>query len=82
MNAPSLPPGTRVRILPSSPWPARVGLTATVVAPASNRTYPQPAPWEVILKVDDDPFALAHETWSCVMSKKDVQPLRLETRTR
>ena len=65
--------GQRVRITESSPWPERVGCEATVVAPPADGTYPQPAKWEVLLLLDDDPLTNASnhtEHWTCVMTAK------------
>lgn len=64
-------PGDRVRITDTCVWPERRGLFATVMAPPADGTYPQPAPWEVLLRVDDDP--LVHRAWSCVMPAKDTE---------
>lgn len=63
--------GDRVVLGESCPWPERVGLTGVVVAPPANGTYPQPAKWEVLVLLDDDP--LAHRIgrgWSCALSAK------------
>lgn len=61
--------GAKVRLTERCPWPERVGLTGTVVAPYEDGTYPQPAKWEVLLLIDNDPLnTVGHDPqWSCVM---------------
>lgn len=58
--------GSRV-VLSGSPWPERVGCLATVVAPPTDGTYPQPARGEVLVLLDDDPLNATHDGWTCVM---------------
>lgn len=71
-----MPPGTRVRLY-RSPWPARAGLTATVVAPPADGTYPQPAPYEVVILIDNDPLTATRtdRTWSCVIGRRNLHLL-------
>ena len=75
------PPGTKVRLKTPCAWPERGGRTATIVAPRRDGIYPQPASWEVLLLLDDDPFIQSNNRgwWSCVMDAKDVEPLHSDT---
>lgn len=73
-------PGDRVRISESScVWPERRGLQATVVAPPTDGTYPQPAKGEVLLHIERDPLGNGEVPrklrWSCVMSASSVIPM-------
>ena len=67
------PVGSRVRIKDGCIWPERSGLPATVVAPPADGTYPQPAKWETLILLDDDPLTTRGE-WSCVLPAKDLEP--------
>lgn len=69
-------PGDRVVLLDTVPWPERRGLTATVVAPPTDGSYPQPAEREVLVKVDDDPLLGVHSWWSCALDKKHLARIR------
>jgi hypothetical protein len=62
--------GQRVRFTETCPWPERVGLTATVVAPPSDGTYPQPGRSEVLVLIDGDPYGPLDRGWTCVMPVK------------
>ena len=63
--------GVRVRM--QGPWAERVGCVGTVVAPSTDKVYPQPAPWEVLVKLDDDPLGYNDRWWTCVVARKDVE---------
>lgn len=64
-------PGTRIRLV-VSPWPERQGMTGTVLAPPSDGTYPQPARWESLIAIDDDPL---NGSW-CVVATRSLEEIR------
>lgn len=70
--------GQKVLLTESCPWPDRIGSIATVVAPPSDGSYPQPAKWEVLVLIDDDPRAqISHDPrWSCVISAKSCDVIQ------
>lgn len=81
----TLPAGTRVR-MQGSPWPEREGCEGVVVAPRADGIYPQPAPVESLVKLDDDPldrmafspganYERSYGWWSCVVSDNNLETL-------
>ena len=60
-------PGARVRIKSPCVWP---------VAPPADGTYPQPASFEVLLLLDDDPLVqVPSGEWTCVIRATDVEAI-------
>ena len=68
----NLRPGARVRMNETCPWPERRGCDGVVVTPPRDGMYPQPAPWEVVVKLDDDPLGYNDRWWTCVLGKNNV----------
>jgi hypothetical protein len=68
----------RVQLTTDVPWPERRGCLGTVVRPPKHRIYPQPAPWEELVLLDDDPLGPPfgppgyEVTFSCVVERKHL----------
>lgn len=75
----AIPIGTRVRVGQDCPWPERRGSVGTVVAPPADGTYPQPASWQALLLLDDDPLCATRQDagvrWSCAMDAHHLEAL-------
>lgn len=74
----NIPSDTRVKINWRSPWKERENAVGVIVAPDPQGAYPQPAKWECIVLLDDDPMGIKYEhsaKWTCVLSKTCVEEL-------
>ena len=75
-----VPSSRRVRII-AGPWPKRIGCEGVECIAAADGTYPQPGKAEMIVLLDDDPLVdvlaadFGDRTWSCCVSRRDVEYL-------
>ena len=74
-----MPTVVRVRIT-GGPWPERVGCEGVQCLPAADGTYPHPSRSEVIVLLDADPLGEGRWSWSCCLSRRDVEWLESSTR--